>query len=312
MRSRIIGWLLLFAGLLTVQTQLIAELDTILGPRFGPIPNSAVQSAKSLTTTNTKYTLVDQPQQSYINDSAITIVWNYNGVSVGSGFPRGFIVELSTGKNNLDFEEIAEIDNPIPDTISGGTFSSTFTIGGLLSLSTYNVRVKPVFLVAGAGFPSTVLTFTTLRSPINYWEAILPRRTSKQAFGRGFGSPFSTRPLLDEGVEVFGQRSHESSLWYSDAPTDRTNVFPSGRRGHSWTLFDGKVYMFGGRTNGRYCHEWVGVWLTASQNVSVCFPHRILVREYSHEHDGFGLLGFRNFELPMYCPDSRGIGVMVI
>lgn len=238
-----------------MQTQLIAELDSILGPRFGPIPNSAVQSAKSLTTTNTKYTLVDQPQQSYINDSAITVVWNYNGVSVGSGFPRGFIVELSTGKNNLDFEEIAEIDNPIPDTISGGTFSSTYTIGGLQPLSTYNVRVKPVFLVAGSGFPSTILTFTTLRSPINYWEAILPRRTSKQAFGRGFGSPFSTRPLLDEGVEVFGQRSHESNLWYSDAPTDRTNVFPSGRRGHSWTLFDGKVYMFGGRTNGMRHHE---------------------------------------------------------
>lgn len=243
-------WLIGCIILACVNSQLLSELDSILGNNFGPIPASAVQSGKSLTTTNTKFTLVDQPQQTYINESAVTIQWTYNGASSGSGFPSAFIVELSYGGSNIDFSEIAQIDNPLPSTISSGTFTAEYTIGGLMPETLYTVRVKPVFLIGGTGFPSEVFTFKTLTEPINYWEAILPRRTSKQAFGRGFGSPLSTRPILDEGVEVFGQRTHESDLWFSDSPTDQVRVFPSGRRGHSWTLLDGKVYMFGGRTNG--------------------------------------------------------------
>lgn len=240
----------IFFFIITVKCQLLTELSSILGPNFGPIPDSVIESSKSLTTTNEKYVLVERPRQKYVNDSAVTISWNYNGASSGSGFPRAFVIELAFGGSNIDFSEIAEIDNPIPDTISSGSFQSSYTVIGLLPQSIYCVRVKPVFLVDGAGFPSLPLTFETLRSPVNYWEAVLPRRSSKQAFGRGFGGPLSTRPLLDEGVEVFGQRTHESNLWYSDAPTDQIRVFPSGRRGHSWTFVDGKVYMFGGRTNG--------------------------------------------------------------
>lgn len=229
-----------------------ADVEVVLSPNFGPIPASVLSSAKSLTSTNTQYTLVSAPQPTYLNDSAAIIAWVYNGASPGSGFPSNFKIELAYGPANLDFEVIDVIDNPLPDTISGGTFTATYTIGNLEALSTYSVRVIPVFTSNGAGFPSLTSTFTTLAPPVNYWEAILPRRSSKAAFGRGFGGPLSTRPILDEGVEVFGSRTHESDLWYSDTPTNEAQVFPSGRRGHSWTLVDGVVYMFGGRTNGTF------------------------------------------------------------
>jgi hypothetical protein len=42
-----------------------------------------------------------------------------------------------------------------------------------------------------------------------------------------------------------------NSMRFSDAVTSTTPVLPSGRRGHSLSLVDQSIYMFGGRTNGR-------------------------------------------------------------
>jgi hypothetical protein len=189
------------------------------------------------------------------NDTSVLIEWSFNAGRYMHGFPDRFLIELSEGPINEDFKVIEEINlTNAQDELELSTtiLSQRYLVANLHPLSTYRVRIVPLFHIgAGRGFPSIPLLIKTIASPVNYWEQILPRRTSKNDFGRGYSNPLTSRPHLSSGVEIYAQNTRKDPIWYTDAPTAETPLYPSGRRGHSLTLIDNYVYMYGGRTNGR-------------------------------------------------------------
>ena len=51
-------------------------------------------------------------------------------------------------------------------------------------------------------------------------------------------------------VEINSEGASNNPLRFADAPTLSSPALPSPRRGHTLTLIDDFVYMFGGRTEG--------------------------------------------------------------
>jgi len=114
------------------------------------------------------------------------------------------------------------------------------------------VRAVPQF-IKGRGAPTQAVTVTTLAIAFNYWEPITTRRLGLANAGLGYSYPVLQGPHVDPGSEVFEQRARTNTMEYSDSPTENTPVVPSARRGHSLSLIDQLVYMFGGRTDGYSC-----------------------------------------------------------
>eukprot|EP01031_Cornospumella_fuschlensis_P033526 gene33526-40561_t len=213
--------------------------------------------------------LVLKPIVVEINDTAAWIQFTFNGTSSVSKYPEYFEIERSDDFAD-DWQFIDKTSSSDAFSQSNGLFSKLYHLVNLLPLSTYRVRILPVFKQGGKGNPSAPVTLTTTNPPINFWEQILPRRSALGGYGRGFSDPVLARPHLTPGVEVFGERTRASNNtdtrnvtgldtlrstnnWYSDAPHSEARELPSGRRGASLTLLGGKVYMFGGRTNGYSC-----------------------------------------------------------
>jgi hypothetical protein len=194
--------------------------------------------------------LVSKPELNFINDTAATLVWTLTTTDLVARLATNFEVELASGHFSDDFVTNANVQVKIPDLYSNLSFVDTYTIVGLAPDSKYRTRVCPVF-GAGRGDCSPPLAFTTLSVSVNYWEPVMPRRLSMAASGRGFTNQVLQRPHLEPGVEVFGEDATVNNARFSDPVTSETPVIPSGRRGHSLSLVDQTVYMFGGRTNGK-------------------------------------------------------------
>jgi hypothetical protein len=200
---------------------------------------------------------VKQPIITHQTDVEVTLEWTCD-VSISSlRTPRLFVVELAKGQYSEDFLAIEQLDIRL-DTMQGSLIVQTYLLKDLQPKTWYRLRVVPVFSM-GPDLPSPPIAFETLRSAINYWEPIISRRFSRLAFGRGFSDPTADRPHLSPGVEIFAKhaRAAEEALWFSDSPTRETPLLPTGRRGHSLTLIDDSIFMFGGRTNGYSCASTV-------------------------------------------------------
>jgi len=211
----------------------------------------------NITTTNTIYnqttdSLFSTLTQIYQNDSAVTFTWSINVAGKNIGQPTLFSIELVEGEFNQDFLEIDKVAVNSPLSYDGSILTFVYTVLNLSPASKYIVRVVPIYQ-AYRGFPSNLLLLKTLPSPINYWEPVIPRRTSLAGYARGFTDPVIDRPHLTDGVEIFTEETSNNPIWFSDSPTMQTPYLPTGRRGHSLTEIDGSVYMFGGRTNGKHC-----------------------------------------------------------
>eukprot|EP01039_Chlorochromonas_danica_P003218 gene3219-3524_t len=227
-------------------------------------PNFTTLVPPDLTDDYTNFSLVLLPNLVSVRDTSAKIAWKFNGTSTSFGYPLKFEVEVAVGEISHDFQFIDEVElNSVIALPAEDLFQVENSLTALSPDQSYRLRVIPVFH-QGNGIPSNALIFTTLPTPKNYWEYILPSRSSEATYHRGFSDPVLTRPHLTEGVEIYGQRAHSSpsndtniltstSLWYSDPPTSEAQPYPSGRRGGSLTLIEGAVYLFGGRTNGYSC-----------------------------------------------------------
>ncbi len=244
----------------TVTNQQKLVLDDLVNeaPNFIPGASSNVSLDSSLSdnfsdpTTNSTQSnrLIHTPTIVLINDISITIEWQFEIGAFAFRAPSQFAIELASGKYSEEFMEIDRYSvevGPLQTT----TLTQTYTLNGLQPTSWYRIRIVPIFS-GGPGLSSYAITFTTLRSPVNYWEPLLARRSSLLSFGRGFSDPVQDRPHLSPGVEIFEKqvRNKELPQWFSDSPTRESPVIPSGRRGHSLTLIEDNLFMFGGRTNG--------------------------------------------------------------
>jgi hypothetical protein len=218
----------------------------------------------------TDKSLVSTPELDFINDTAVTFVWTLRTNDEIARLSTNYDIEISLDLYSDDFRLYASVPTLKPDTFSNNSYSSIYTVTNLQPLFSYRFRVCPTFS-SGRGYCSNPLSVTTLASSMNYWEAILSRRNSMVGSGRGFSNPVVQRPHLDTGVEVREAHLSNDPERYSDPVTSETPVLPSGRRGHSLSLIDQTVYMFGGRTNGTFRHSsWsTSFTLTCTRNCAV-------------------------------------------
>ena len=195
--------------------------------------------------------LVSKPVVDFINDTAVTFLWDLKTTDPIARMSTNFDLEISFDLYSDDFQNYASLPVELLENYSNNTYSAMYTASGLQPSSNYRFRVCPVFS-SGRSQCSIPLYVTTLAHSVNYWEAILSRRLSLARSGRGFTNPVTQRPHLSTGVEVREGDISENSMRFSDPVTSETPVIPSGRRGHTLSLVDDIVYMFGGRTNGKF------------------------------------------------------------
>lgn len=195
--------------------------------------------------------LVSTPIIDFLNDTAVSFAWELKTTDLVARLATNFDLEIAFDLYSDDFRQYKRLPADRPEDYSNHSFSSIFTVSGLQPVTDYRFRVCPVFS-AGRGHCSAPLAVTTLASSVNYWEPTLPRRLSLVASARGFTNPVVQRPHLSTGVEVFDADTSDNDMRFSDAPTSEKPVLPSGRRGHTLSHVDGNVFMFGGRTNGKF------------------------------------------------------------
>jgi hypothetical protein len=197
--------------------------------------------------------LVPQVYITYVNDTcADAVVYLPRGGDMGN--LNKFVLELTEGSTSLDYKYLDTIG---PDKISMNTsmYTGTDTFCGLSPLTTYSLIAIPYFTM-GRGMYSPRVVFTTLCRPLtSYWEPLVPRRYSTAGIGRGFTDPVMNAPNLEVGVEVFTSRTSVNPLRYADPPTSVMPMLPNARMGQTMTNAVGYVYMFGGRTDGKYAND---------------------------------------------------------
>lgn len=200
---------------------------------------------------------ISRPVITYVNDSAVSLAWTFDWTYSLWGLPASFDVEMSEGTHSEDYRRVASIPVAFGQEDSGfnrnQTVNGQFTVAGLGRVETYRWRVIPVF-GKGRGYPSAPVMATTLDYAPTFWEPVVPRRASLTTSGRGLTNTVLQRPHLDKlGVQI-----HEENVWEdpereNDAPTSLAAAVPSSRRGHTLTLVDDTIFMFGGRTDGYTC-----------------------------------------------------------
>ena len=249
-------YLLCICGVLLTRSaaqRLPIDKNVVIAPDFDiPIqPVNPITPDTSVNNTSKRH--IFQPQVLYRNDIEVLVGWMYDISLYSSRTPNQFIVEMAAGPYSEDFLEVSRIDIDLSQVkLANSIIEQDYLVENLQPVTSYRLRVVPLYS-NGPGVVSEPVTFITLRAPINYWEPIIPRRSSRTSFRRGFSDPVEDRPHLSPGVEIFQNdtKEEEHQYWQSDAPTRETPVLPSGRRGHTMTFSDGFVYMFGGRTNGK-------------------------------------------------------------
>jgi hypothetical protein len=192
------------------------------------------------------------PQIEYLNETAVSLMWDLDWSETTWGAASKFAVERSEGYHNEDWKLLETVDFPLRPRNNNRTIVGRFTAGGMVPRSVHRFRVIPVFS-KGRGMPSAPVLVTQLDFTNNYWEPVVTRRETMARTGRGFSNPVLGRPHLTPGVEVYDSQTSDDPLRWSDAVSRTKTNAPSQRRGHSLTLIDNLVYVFGGRTGGYQC-----------------------------------------------------------
>ena len=197
---------------------------------------------------------ISRPVVTYVNESAVSFAWWFDWSYSLWGLPERFDVEMSEGTHSEDFWLVGTVPVHFGRADSGFNHNQTvegaFTVADLGPVVTNRWRVIPVF-GKGRGFPSEPLLATTLDYAPTFWEPVAPRRASITTSGRGLTNTVLQRPHLDNnGVQIYEDGTWEDVIRDNDAPNNLEPVVPSSRRGHTLTLVDDTIFMFGGRTDG--------------------------------------------------------------
>jgi subtilisin-like proprotein convertase family protein len=210
----------------------------------------ATTSLYSAAAINVSEAIVGQPLALLMNDTSATLAWHYDSNKASAwGKLQQYVIEYSVGSDSEDFMDFAVV--PAPPPSANPLVNMQYTVSGLSPASSYRFRVRCEF---SKDVPrvSPAVTLVTLAPAIDYWEGIVPRRYARATLGGGYSDPVIERPHIDFANGSYIS-SALSSVHASDSPTGTIPSQPSGRRGHSFTLVDGLVYMVGGRTNGYPC-----------------------------------------------------------
>jgi hypothetical protein len=188
------------------------------------------------------------PELVHLTNEAAEFSWDGSWVDSRGRYVREYAVEMAIGNYSEDFH-LVTTSKVVMDSLNQAS-QRTFqcVINSLEPEQLYSLRILPL-LSNGYGPPSQILKFQTLANAQNYWEPVLTHRLAVAGTGRGL-NPVLSRPHLDVGVEIFEERTSVNPFRVTDPPTATTPALPSSRRGHSLSLVEEFVYMFGGRTDG--------------------------------------------------------------
>lgn len=189
-----------------------------------------------------------RPNLIYITNELAEFTWDGSWLDSRGRYVKEYAVELSRGNYSEDFRLITTSKLIMDEGNQASTKVFHCVIPSLESEQIYSIRILPL-LSSGYGPPSEIVKFKTLANARNYWEPVLTHRYAIAGTGRGL-NPVLSRPHLDVGVEIYGERTSVNPLRVTDPTTSTTPVLPSSRRGHSLSLVDEYVYMFGGTTDG--------------------------------------------------------------
>ena len=123
--------------------------------------------------------------------------------------------------------------------------NATTTVTGLRPSTHYCLRIE-AFSIRGLSLGVRVLPFATKPEPIDEWLPVIVRQ-------RDVNTVQEARATIDDGDGPTKATATETSTTWCEHSSAR----PSGRRGHSMTVIDDQVYIFGGATMKCVCEMQV-------------------------------------------------------
>lgn len=163
---------------------------------------------------------VDKLRVTPLTSSSVKVSWKAPRFGF-SQLVEGFVIEMANRSVNEDFRLVRLVTLPATDVTEK---SGTLTLHGLTPTAAYRFRVKAL-LLDGRGTFSDVVTLRMPTKPRNTWRRCVTR-------------------TVDEENTRAGMRVTNTP------PLQR---FPSARRGHSLTLLDNSLYLFGGMAKSYEC-----------------------------------------------------------
>lgn len=195
---------------------------------------------------NTSEILIGEPLIISSDEESATFSWFFDKNKASAwGVIVGFFIEYAVGHSSDDFVLFDFISASW--TASSAIVTANYTAIGLQPLTTYRFRIVPQF-ENGIAMASQPVVITTEPLATDYWEQIFPHRYSRDSIRRGYEDPVVDRPNID-----YPSTTNKTGNPKSDPPTASTPMAPSPRRGHSMTLIENHVLMFGGKTTGYSC-----------------------------------------------------------
>ncbi|EEY54510.1 fibronectin type III domain-containing protein [Phytophthora infestans T30-4] len=164
--------------------------------------------------------IVDKLRVTPLTSSSVKVSWKAPRFGF-SQLVEGFVIEMANRSVNEDFRLVRLVTLPATDVTEK---SGTLTLHGLTPTAAYRFRVKAL-LLDGRGTFSDVVTLRMPTKPRNTWRRCVTR-------------------TVDEENTRAGMRVTNTP------PLQR---FPSARRGHSLTLLDNSLYLFGGMAKSYEC-----------------------------------------------------------
>jgi hypothetical protein len=123
--------------------------------------------------------------------------------------------------------------------------NATTVVTGLRPSTPYCLRIE-AFSIRGLSLGVRVLPFETKPEPINEWLPVMVRQ-------RDVSTMQEARATIDEGDGPTTATATETLTTWCEHSSAR----PSGRRGHSMTVINDQVYIFGGATMKCVCEMQV-------------------------------------------------------
>lgn len=162
---------------------------------------------------------VDAFQVTALTSTSVMLTWQPPHYGFSQQV-KGFAVEMANRSINQDFRLMRLLD----------AWANNVTIQDLKAASWYRFRVKVLFRDS-SGLYSVIQTMQTPETPLNTWH-----RITGSAALRGFS-----------------EKDTHAGLRFTDPAPSRT--FPSARRGHSMTVLEEFLYVFGGFAKGYTCNQ---------------------------------------------------------
>ncbi|ETK82122.1 hypothetical protein F441_12678 [Phytophthora nicotianae CJ01A1] len=165
---------------------------------------------------------VQQLTVSPVTSSSVSVSWKAPRYGF-SQLVEGFVVEMANRSASEDFRLVRLVTLPHADIKEN---SGTVTVHGLVPMAAYRLRVKPL-LLDGRGTYSDIVTLRMPSKPKNTWKRCVTRAADEE--NTRAGMRFTNTPPLQR--------------------------LPSARRGHSLTVMDNCLYLFGGMAKSYECNR---------------------------------------------------------